>query len=128
MRLVIDLTQILEIQVGVDLRGGKIGMAEQFLDGAQIAAGFQHVGGEGVSQGVWVDMGLDPLQQAPAGHPVLDAAMTDAFALFAEKQCRFGFGKPRVAHLQPALECCLGLASDETDASFVAFANDLHFV
>ncbi len=36
--------------VRVNLRGGKRGVAEQFLHGAQISAGVQHVGGKGVAQ------------------------------------------------------------------------------
>lgn len=34
----------------VDHRGGHIGMAEQFLHGANVAAGLQQVGGETVAQ------------------------------------------------------------------------------
>ena len=35
--------------VGVDLGGGNVGVAEEFLDGANIVAGFEQVGGEGVA-------------------------------------------------------------------------------
>ena len=52
MRGVVDLGQVLEIQVRVDLRGGDVGMAEQFLHAAQVAGGFQHVAGERVPQQV----------------------------------------------------------------------------
>lgn len=41
MGAVIDLGQMLEVEVGVDLCRGKIGMAEQLLHRTQIAAGFQ---------------------------------------------------------------------------------------
>ena len=36
--------------VGVDLCGADVCMAEQFLDGTDIVVGFQQVGGETVSQ------------------------------------------------------------------------------
>ena len=46
---VIHLGEVLEIEVGVDLSGGDIGVAKQFLYGAQVVAGFEHVAGEGVA-------------------------------------------------------------------------------
>ncbi|KAG1364898.1 hypothetical protein G6F59_018894 [Rhizopus arrhizus] len=36
MRGVVDLGQVLEIEVGVDLRGGDVGVAEQFLHATQV--------------------------------------------------------------------------------------------
>jgi hypothetical protein len=41
--------------VGIDLSGGDVGVAEEFLDGADIVAGFEEVGGEGVAEGVATD-------------------------------------------------------------------------
>ena len=41
MRLVVNPGQMLEIQVGIDLRGADVGMPEQFLHGAQIATGLE---------------------------------------------------------------------------------------
>ena len=49
MGFVIHLGEVLEIEVGIDLGGGDIGVAEQFLYGAQVVAGFEHVAGEGVA-------------------------------------------------------------------------------
>lgn len=40
------------IYVGVDLRGADVGMAEKFLQYAEIHAGFETVGGETVPEGV----------------------------------------------------------------------------
>ncbi len=37
-------------QVGIDLRGDEVCMAEQFLDAPQVGAGVQHVGGIAVAQ------------------------------------------------------------------------------
>src|SRR3546814_12219466 len=42
---VVDLGQVLEIQVGVDLGGGRIIMTEQLLHAAQVAGGLEHVAG-----------------------------------------------------------------------------------
>ena len=52
MRLSVNLQQALDVHVGVDLRRGERGVAEQFLDDAQVGPGFQQVGGEGVAEGV----------------------------------------------------------------------------
>jgi hypothetical protein len=38
---IVDARQVLKIQMGVDLGGTEIGVAEQFLHGAQVAAGFE---------------------------------------------------------------------------------------
>jgi len=41
--LVVDLGQVLEIQVGIYLRRADIGVTEELLNGAEIAAGLEHV-------------------------------------------------------------------------------------
>ena len=41
MGLVINAGEMLEIKVGVDLGGGDIRMAKQFLNAAQVLTGFQ---------------------------------------------------------------------------------------
>ena len=38
---IIDLGQVLEIQVGIDLGGGQVRMAQQFLHRTQVAGRFQ---------------------------------------------------------------------------------------
>lgn len=50
MGLIVDLGKVLKIQVGIDLGGADISVAEQFLDRAQIAGGFQQVASERVAQ------------------------------------------------------------------------------
>jgi hypothetical protein len=49
--------------VGVDHGGADVGMAEEFLDGADIVAGFEEVGGEAVTEGMaayfFREMGVD---------------------------------------------------------------------
>ena len=41
MSLVIDFREMLEIQVSIDLGGADIGVAQQFLHGAEVAGRFQ---------------------------------------------------------------------------------------
>ena len=50
MRLIVHAGQVLEIKVGVDLGGADIGVAQEFLHGTQIAAGFQQMAGEGMPE------------------------------------------------------------------------------
>ena len=49
---VVDFEQASYIDLGIALGRGQRSMAEQFLDGAQIAAAGQKMGGEGMSQSV----------------------------------------------------------------------------
>ena len=46
---VVDLGQMGEIQMGIDLGGADIGVAEQLLHRAQIRTGFKHMGGKGMA-------------------------------------------------------------------------------
>ena len=74
MRLLVDLFQAFGRDVRVDLRGGKIGVAEEFLDAAQIRAGVEHVRGETVTQFVRSQRGVESDgKQILLQHP-LDAA------------------------------------------------------
>ena len=72
MRLVVDLHQPRRIYRGIGLGGRERGMAEQFLDRAQIAAGGEQVGGEAVAQrmrgGVGGQAELEPGALHHLGH------------------------------------------------------------
>lgn len=52
MKLAMNFLQVRAIEMGVDLSGGQIGMAEHFLHRAQVRAAFQQVGGERMANGV----------------------------------------------------------------------------
>eukprot|EP01036_Dinobryon_divergens_P060607 gene60607-80823_t len=52
MRCVIGFDEVLEIQPGIDLGGADIGVAEQLLHAAQVAAGLQHMAGKRMAQHV----------------------------------------------------------------------------
>ncbi len=51
-----QLDQPAAVDMGVDLRGGDVGMAEQHLQCAQIGAAFEQMRGEGVAQYVRTDL------------------------------------------------------------------------
>ena len=46
MGLVVGLREVLKVEMGIDLGGGDIDVAEQFLHRAQVRAGLQQVGRE----------------------------------------------------------------------------------
>ena len=50
MSFLVNLLQSFGRDVGVDLRRRQIGVAEEFLDAAEVGAGIEHVRGEAVSQ------------------------------------------------------------------------------
>src|SRR5690606_21035145 len=72
--------------VGVDLRGGDVLVPEQLLDGADVVAVLEQVGGEGVAQRVRRDRLVDagraprPADRAPDHSVVQVVAAHDAVA------------------------------------------------
>ncbi len=56
MRLVIHLTQMLKIEVGIDLRCRDVLVPKQLLHRTQVIARFQHMRGKRVAQFMWADM------------------------------------------------------------------------
>ena len=72
MCLVIYAGQVLKVQMRINLGGGDVGMAQQFLYGTQILAGLKQVAGKRMSQRVWMNPGIDAESLAPGFHPGLD--------------------------------------------------------
>ena len=66
----VGLAPALVGDVGVDLGGREVGVAEHLLDAAQVGAALEQVGGEGVAEQMWVDaLGLEP---GDLGQPAQD--------------------------------------------------------
>src|SRR5215472_3333986 len=57
MGLIVNLQNMLHRELRVALRGGEALVSEQFLDGAQVCAFFQHVRAERVAQRVRMHVG-----------------------------------------------------------------------
>ena len=96
MRLVVDLRQVLKIQMRVDLGRADVRVAEQFLDGAQITTGLEHMTGEGVAQHVRMDRTIEPLDTRPSCQPRLDRACRQPRAAPADEErglCAGGQGR-----------------------------------
>jgi len=47
--VVLFVAQVFGIDLGIALRGGEAGVAQQFLDRPEVAAGAKQMGGEGVA-------------------------------------------------------------------------------
>ncbi len=77
MGLVVHLRQVLKVEVGVDLGGGEAGVAEQFLHRAQVAGGFEQMGGEGVAQQVGVNPAGGAAALAVVGEALLSCALNN---------------------------------------------------
>jgi len=94
-----DLFESVLVNVGVDLGGGDVGMAKHELDGAQVSAMAQEVGGKGVTQHVrgygFTDSGrscrlLDDLPEAESAHgtaAVADKKRVAAPAFEDQRSC-----------------------------------------
>ena len=66
MRRVVHLREVAEVELGVDLRRRDVGVAEQLLHGAQVAARLQQVRRERVAQHVRMDVRRQPAAIARA--------------------------------------------------------------
>ncbi len=63
-----DGAEAVLVDVGVDLGGGDVGMAEHFLDDSEVGAVVEEVGGEAVAELV----GMDFLGEASGGGAFAD--------------------------------------------------------
>ena len=72
--MVVDFAEAAAGDVGVDLGGGEAGVAEELLDGAEVGAVLQQVGGEGVAEGVGADVVLGAGGEDVAVDDAADAA------------------------------------------------------
>ena len=79
MRSVVDAGEVLEIKVGVDLGRADVGVAQQFLHGAQVLRRFQQVRRERVPEHVRMHVLGQSLQPRPARDAPLDDANIDKF-------------------------------------------------
>ena len=62
------------VGLGINLRGGKAGMAQQFLNGAKIGTSRQQMRGKGMAQRMWCGAVCQSEAAAHALHQELDDA------------------------------------------------------
>jgi len=124
MGLIVDRHELIDADLGVFLGGGEGDMAEEFLDGAQVGAAVEKVGGEGMAQGMGRGLlenpGLDELLFEVA----LDASRRQASAAVVEKQ-GLVLGRP-AAGFQVGADGLAGLAAHRHDALLAPLAHNPH--
>ena len=80
MRSIVNLCQMLEIQMGIDLRGSDMRMPQHFLNSTQITAGLQQMGSERVSQNMRMYILMDTLLPGSVFQAMADGTCADRIA------------------------------------------------
>jgi len=114
------------IDVGVDLSGGDIGVAEEFLDDSEVGAVFEKVGGEGVAQEVRVDVLVDAGTFGAFFDDLADSVRRKLASTDGEEDLRGGFGFYQGGALagEVSVEGVFGAPSDGDEAGFVSFTGN----
>src|SRR5262245_5525222 len=103
MRRVVDLRQPVEVQVRVNLRRRKVGVTEQLLHGAQIAALLEQMRRERMPQPMRMQSAGQPSLARPMPQPLLDAAMGQPLTVAADEERALAGVDEQCALLLPAL-------------------------
>ncbi len=86
--LIVDGHEVVQRDAGVALGGGELGVAEEFLDGAEVGAIAEQMGGVGVAEGVGVEAGVAVGEEAVFFDEQLDAAGGETGAAAVDEQSR----------------------------------------
>ena len=127
MEFFVDVAQTLAGDVRVNLRGADAGVAEQFLNHAQVRAVFQKMRGETMAQHVRRDVAFD----AGAFDAVFDSLpQSDGgkrCATIRQKKIRrrFCIHEFLPARIEKMLNRINGFFSNRHDALFISFADDV---
>src|SRR5690606_27291128 len=124
MGLVVYLGQVLEVKMGIDLGRADIGMAEELLDPAEVVAGFEEMGGEGMAEQVRIHLRIDALSFCPVIDPRLYRPGRDPPAALADEQGPlFRAGQQR-SLLPPGCQSAESVPADRQDALLAALAGN----
>ena len=118
---------MLHRDVGVDLRGGDVGVAEQALDTAQVGAVLHHVGGATVAQHVRAGLADVATGAGGAAHHLPHPLAGERASAHAEEQrpLHASAGECGTAALDILVERLNRAAAERDDALLVALAADL---
>jgi hypothetical protein len=116
---VIRLGQMLEVQPRVDLRGRDVGMAQQFLNRAQVAARLQHMARKGMAQHVRMHRRHEAGLLAALAQQLPHRVRRHPCALGADEQRGY---RMIAAHLEPIAQRLARLAAHRHDAALAALA------
>lgn len=131
VELFVDFFEVLVGNVGVNLGSGDVGVSEHGLDGADVGAVHEEVGGEAMAQGMWGnvfgDAGhfgvfLDDAFDGTRGETAVVAGSIDRLkiATIIEKKGSEGIG----ASIEIILDPVGGSFGDENGTIFAAFATN----
>jgi hypothetical protein len=88
MGLIVHMEHVFDGELGVALRGGEALVAEHLLDGAQVSTFLEHVGAEGVAQGVGMDIGGKSFGDGNLLDDAAHAAGGEAASALVDEQSR----------------------------------------
>lgn len=116
--------------MGVDFGGAEFFVSEHELDGSEVGSSFEEVCGEGVSEGVWVDVFLYSGSLGEVSDDAEDHDAADVFDVSSggdeDVVGVVGGNVPEVAVEEVESEFSYCAWGDGYDALFVAFAHDAH--
>ena len=126
MEFVMDCGEAVGVDVGVDFGGADVGMAQHFLNDAQVGAVGEQVAGEGVAQRVRVDILMDAGAGGGDFHHIPDPFPVQRTAAFGEKHIggtRIFLRQQRSHVGQIAPQRAQRDFADRHDPGFAAFAD-----
>ena len=126
MRLIIDLGQMLEVEVGIHLGRRDMGVSQQLLYGAQVAAGLEQVGSKGVAQDMGMDLVVQTLLAGAQGHARFDGAHAQGRTADTDEQGGLRRQGPQGVMVQPECQGFPGLLTHGDDAEFMPFSQYPH--
>ena len=126
VKFFMDRVESLLIDVGIDLRGGDIGMAEQFLNDAQVSATAEQVGSEAVTQEVRVQADRQSGGRGPVFDDLPRALGGQTATVNADKEMTSGFrsDETRSSLCEIVAQRRAGGPADRNDPCFITFAGD----
>src|SRR4029078_8894471 len=125
MELAVHLAQTLARDLGVDLRGRDVGMAEHGLHRAQVGAAFEEMRGEGMPQAMRADLGKTENEGPPAEQlPKSLARHWPAARRDEHVRARAAAQEQRTALAEVGAERLARRRTDRHRALLVAFADD----
>ena len=134
MGFVVYLLDLTDGELGVALGGGESFVAEHLLNGAEVGSFFEHVGAEGVAEGVGMDVGGEAAAKCDGFDDTADAAGGKAAVAahaevgeegaVVEEPDFAGGGEAGFAEWQVGADGGSGFVAEGDETLFAAFATD----
>ena len=123
MGRVVGFFEALNGDVGVDLRGDEVGVAEEFLDAAEIGAAIQEMGGIAMAEFVRGEFGVKSGADEILLEPGLDDTGSNGARVHAGgPENWIGTFRRRAERFPIMFDCFKGMIADGSDAFLFSFA------